>query len=206
MRVPAVLVLALPLALGACAGFRTPFDSLLAPPQAPDAFLVLSRAPLQMPPSLALPEPRPGAVSPLEPTPLVDAQVALLGRPVDAAGGAAPSAGEQSLLAAAGAAAADPDIRATLVAEADPDRADKPYEAPSLFALVFGDETLEPEDVIDPGAEARRLAAEGVITPLDPNALPPEAPLPNRADTFGTNEYPPLGSGNQRPQNTFTGY
>lgn len=199
------LPLLLPLLLGACSGIRTPLDGLFAAPESPDAFLVLSRAPLRMPQTLDLPAPRPGEVSPLEPTPLIDAQVALLGRPVDRAVGTGPSTGEQALLTAAGSASADPNIRTALVADADPDTQAGPYEPPSLYSFIFGDDEIEPTDVIDASAEARRLADTGVITPVDPNAVPPE-PADSGTSSANTGEYPPVGNTDRRPQNTFEGY
>lgn len=195
---------ALPVLLGACSGVRTPLDGLFEPPPTPDAFMVISRAPLEMPTNLALPEPRPGEVSPLDPTPLTDAQVALLGRPVSNETAGAPSPGEQALLDAAGAASSDPDIRTTLVAENDPDRPDQPYKAPTIFALLFGDEAAEPEDVIDASAEARRLALEGVAVPVDPNAeLPDDGSRPGDVDADNPELYPAIVRGNRRPTNTF---
>ncbi len=167
--------------LGGCDQIRTPINGLFAAPEPPDAFLVLSRAPLRMPPSMALPEPRPGETSPLEPTPLTDAQVALLGRPATPAG-TAPSAGERALLDAADAAAAQPDIREVLAIESDPDLNEGPYEPPSIFALVFGEDTIEPEDVIDPTVESRRLAAEGFLTPVDPDEVLPRSNDPRPED------------------------
>lgn len=165
-------------ALGACGeNVRTPLDGLglFEAPQAPDPFMVMTRAPLRMPSSAALPEPVPGERSPLEPTPLIDAQVALIGRP--AAGSAAvTSPGEQALLASANAAAAPADIRTTLVA--DLENPDEAYTPPSLFDLFFGDDAVAEGEIVDPEAEARRLMASGAQVPVDPNAVAEEEDTP----------------------------
>jgi hypothetical protein len=143
---------------------------LRVPP--PDEFLVVSRKPFAVPADLtALPPPSPGAPSRVDPDPVAQAQAALAGRPVEAAG-AAPSAGEASLLAASGAAAADPDIRRTLVAEAPaPERR---FGLDSLFGFPI-DQTggAESGERVDATAEAARLRAQGVAAPVAPAPPPP---------------------------------
>ena len=158
------------LALLGCDRIGNPFVVLGSKPPAPDEFQVLARKPLRMPASAALPEPRPGAPSPLDPDPNRDAIVALLGT------NAAPratgvSGGEQALLSAADVAASNPEIRQTLAEERDGGR-NEPYEPPSIFELL-GTYEAPPEDVIDPGEEARRLQREGVAAaPIDPADRP----------------------------------
>ena len=85
----------------------------------PDEFAVVKKKPLVMPTNTsALPEPKPGAPSLVDPRPSEAAQAALTGRSGDAARtNAAPGASEQSFLAAAGAGAADPNIRTELEAD-----------------------------------------------------------------------------------------
>lgn len=161
------------LALAGCDAIGNPFEVLAVKRPAPDEFQVIARDPLRMPRSAALPEPRPGAPSPLDPDPHRDAAIALLGSPAQPVAGHS-SAGEQALLAAADAAAGDPEIRTIL--ESDRRSGDDgPYEPPSLWELLGATERSEvrPEDVIDPTAESRRLQTEGVAaTPVDPDDLP----------------------------------
>lgn len=159
------------LALGGCDRIGNPFVVLGSKPPAPDEFQVITRKPLRMPATAALPEPRPGAPSPLEPDPNRDAVVALLGS------GAAPQApgrsrGEQALLSAADVAASNPEIRQTLAVEGERGNPNEPYEPPSIFE-VFGAYEAPPEDVIDPAEESRRLQREGVAAaPIDPADRP----------------------------------
>jgi hypothetical protein len=157
------------LALVGCDRIGNPLQVLSSKPPAPDEFQVITRKPLMMPATVALPEPRPGAPSPLEPDPNREAELALLGT------AAAPvatgtSRGEQALLSAADVAASNPDIRQTLAA--DEDGRNEPYEPPTIFEL-FGTAEAPVEDAIDPAAEARRLQAEGVAAaPIDPSDRP----------------------------------
>ncbi len=170
------IVLAAPvLTLVAC-GDNSPLAGITSRPPAPDEFSVLSRKPLQMPGSVALPEPRLGERSALEPDPNRDAIVALLGRSA-ANRSQAASAGEGALLNAANAAAEQTAIRQILEEETRAAEEDKPYEAPSLFDLFTDDgEKLDPGELINPGAESRRLQTEGLAAaPIDPAALPPES-------------------------------
>jgi hypothetical protein len=157
------------LALLGCDQIGNPFVVLGSKAPAPDEFQVLARKPLRMPASAALPEPRPGAPSPLDPDPNRDAVVALLGT------NAAPratgvSGGERALLSAADVAASNPEIRQTLAEESD--GSNEPYEPPSVFELL-GAYEAPPEDVIDAGEESRRLQREGVAAaPIDPADRP----------------------------------
>lgn len=170
----ALVLSAAVLAVTAC-GSSNPFAALTQKPAAPDEFSVLSRKPLKMPNSVALPEPRLGERSALEPDPNTDAIVALLGK--SAVNRVQPaSVGEGALLSAANAAAEQTEIRRILEQETRAAEDDKPYEAPSLFDL-FDDEgeKVEAEELINPAAESRRLQSEGVAAaPIDPAALPPE--------------------------------
>lgn len=134
---------------------------LAAPP--PNEFLVVSRAPLEMPPSSeTLPTPRPGAPSRVEPDPVSEARAALLG-PSAAPAGPAPSAGERALADAAG--PADPSVRQTLAAEA-PERARR-FGLES-FGFTFPNADGSSGDRLDPEEEAARLRERGVPTPTAP--------------------------------------
>lgn len=164
------------LCVTACGAIGNPLAVLTEKPPVPDEFSVLSRKPLQMPSSVALPEPRLGERSALEPDPNTDAIVALLGSSAVSRVQTA-SAGEGALLTAANAAAEQTEIRRILESETRAAEEDKPYEAPSLFDL-FGDdgEKQNSEDLINPASEARRLQSEGVAAaPIDPSDVPEEA-------------------------------
>jgi hypothetical protein len=183
------------LALAGCDRIGSPFEVLAVKRPAPDEFQVIARDPLRMPASVRLPEPRPGAPSPLDPNPGRDAAIALLGAPARPVAGGAGS-GEQALLAAADASARNPEIRTILAAEESADSGE--YEPPTIWELFGGSSgpEVDPEEVIDAAAEARRLQTEGVAAaPIDPNDLPEteepaEPPSP----------YPALGV-DRRPQN-----
>ncbi len=103
------------LALSACGN---PLEALGAKIPPPDEFQVIATKPLVMPATAALPDPRPGAPSPLDPDPHREAVQALLGTsasPVEST--SPPSAGEQILLSSANAAAASSEIRVQLEEE-----------------------------------------------------------------------------------------
>ena len=162
------------LALQACSTIGNPLEALGAKIPPPDEFQVIARAPLVMPTTARLPEPTPGAPSPLDPDPHRDAQLALMGT-----GGShvvssiEPSIGEQVLLTSANASASATDIRVQLEEEKIDKEKNKPYEAPTLGELFGGksDEKLDEATLLDPLAESQRLQREGHVTPNDPNAV-----------------------------------
>ncbi|MGD9816951.1 MAG: DUF3035 domain-containing protein [Hyphomonadaceae bacterium] len=80
----------------------------------PDEFRVVTQAPLTLPPDYNLRPPRPGEPRPQELEPDAEARAALFGQDV----GANASQGERTFVAAAGAEAADPNIRDTIDFEA----------------------------------------------------------------------------------------
>jgi hypothetical protein len=175
------------LALPACGTFGNPLEALGAKIPPPDEFQVIARKPLVMPATASLPEPTPGAPSPLDPDPHRDALQALLGtRGSPVVDSVPPSAGEQVLLTSANAAAASGDIRVQLEEEKIAEEAKKPYEPPSIGELFGGKkgEKLDEKELLDPVAESQRLQREGNLTPVDPNAEVeneediPEAPRP----------------------------
>ena len=134
----------------------------------PDEFAVIKRRPLQMPPGLGLPEPRPGAPSPLDPQPRAEAAYALLGTPAPATRavpGQPMTAGEAALLASADAASASSDVRVQLAREEDTG----PYEPPTIFELFGGASPgIDEEERLQPVDEAERLQRTGVLAPSDP--------------------------------------
>jgi hypothetical protein len=186
------------LALQACDTFGSPLEAMGSKIPPPDEFQVIVRAPLMMPATANLPEPRPGAASPLDPDPHRDAMRALLGTsgsPVVSS--IAPSAGEQVLLSSANAAAASGDIRVQLEEEKIAKEENKPYEAPSVIDLLgFGsDEKLDESTLLDPVAESQRLQRQGNVAPADPNA---SAEVDEKAS-----ETEELTLPTGRPENTF---
>ena len=176
------------LALQACDTIGSPLEAMGAKIPPPDEFQVIVRAPLMMPATTNLPEPRPGAASPLDPDPHRDALRALLGTsgsPVVST--IAPSAGELVLLSSANAAASSGDIRVQLEEEKIAKEANKPYEAPSLGELLGGGdgEKLDESTLLDPVAESQRLQRQGNVAPVDPNAsaeVDEELPEPPRTN------------------------
>lgn len=121
---------------------------------APDEFTVVSRAPLTVPPDFKLRPPEPGATRPQEGTTSDQAKSALIGARVAAYNRAGMSAGEQTLLKAAGAPNATPDIRtvvnseSSVLAEEEKSFTDK---------LVFWRDPEPHGTVVNAQEEAKRL-------------------------------------------------
>ncbi len=119
----------------------------------PDAFTVVARAPLQVPPEFGLRPPQPGAARPNETNAADRAREALLGT-ANRAALADRSAGEAALLAQAGAVGVDPRIRDTInrestqLAEADRSFVDR---------LIFWQSPQAPGTVVNATQEAQRL-------------------------------------------------
>lgn len=164
---------ALAAALGACTigsegGSLSQQIGLVTPP--PDEYAVVANRELRMPSSYDLPPPSPGAPSLVEAQPANEARAALFEPATASATG--PSAGESALLSAAGAAQAEPNIRQTVAVEQEQFVAEN-----TRFGLtsIAGYKIPGPEDAeaLDADEEARRLAAEGVLAPIAPDA-PPE--------------------------------
>jgi hypothetical protein len=153
--VPASLLLAATLALGACADTR---KAIGWEKSTPDEFRVVSRAPLTLPPDFGLRPPAPGTARPQESSPQESARAAVFGaeRPANAAASnAALSAGERQLLGRAGAERADASIRDTIDREtqslADADRT-------FVDRLIFWQPPQAPAgSELDPGRESQRL-------------------------------------------------
>lgn len=177
-------VLGTVLMLAGCGGSQSPLEAISPKLPPPDEFQVVKHSPLEMPASLSLPEPTPGAPSPRDPQPQREAIAALLGNTGSrVASDAAPSAGEQVLLSSANAAATSSDIRVQLETDKVAAKTNKPYEPPSLGELLGftgSGEKLDETELIDPQAEAQRLQREGIAAPADPDAAaaPAEAEAP----------------------------
>jgi hypothetical protein len=186
------------LALPACGTVGNPLDAMGAKIPPPDEFQVIAHKPLMMPASASLPEPRPGAPSPLDPDPHRDAMQALFGTggsPVVSA--IEPSASERVLLSSANASASSSEIRVQIEEERIQEEAAKPYEPPSVGELLglSGSENLDESELLDPVAESQRLQREGYLTPFDPDAAA-EVEKEEQVPALDTLEYSP-----GRPEN-----
>ena len=149
-----VAVLVSGAALSACEETRQAFG---LDRTVPDEFVVVTRAPLSMPPDYTLPAPTPGAPRPQEVSSRGQAERLVFGQAAPTGPSVATAdAGEDALLLRAGADRIEPDIRrivneeTTALVEADESLVDD---------LIFWHEDVEPGTVIDPQAESDRLAA-----------------------------------------------
>ena len=135
---------------------------------APDEFLIIARAPLEMPPSFDLPRPQPGALSRIEPDPFVEAESALFGRPVSAAraGAGTPGTGEAALLEGAGATEDNSAVRAALAEEAGP--TERRFGLTSVFGVPIPQNLGEEDALLFSAEEIERLRQQGVPTPAAP--------------------------------------
>lgn len=123
----------------------------------PDEFQVVKRKPLSMPSGLgaqnvALPTPQPGAPNLVDPRPMEDAQRALQGDVISAS--AQPTAGELSIIDAAGATNADDGIRDLVALRKERERI-----LDRMMAGLLGRDGPE-TDPLDQKSEADRLARE----------------------------------------------
>lgn len=123
----------------------------------PDEFRVVTQAPLTLPPDYNLRPPRPGDPRPQERDPDAEARAALFGDEL----GQAASAGERSLVNAAGAGAVDPGIRDTVDFEAQ--GIVRRNEGFVDRVLAFGGSSAERAAPINAEEEARRLQDEESI-------------------------------------------
>ncbi len=155
------------LALTACEGVKKQFGLTK---QSPDEFRVVARAPLTLPPDFTLRPPEPGAVRPQEGTTVQQARKAVFRTdqskslstvPVSASTSATQgrSAGELSLLKAAGADKTDLDIRALVDEEANSLRNDQGF----LEALVFWRDREDPGVIVNAEGETKRLRENSAL-------------------------------------------
>jgi len=144
-----LMVAALAVGLGACAKARETLGLDKAPP---DEFNVVTRAPLEMPPSLdVLPPPEPGKQRPQELRPQEQAMAILLGAQPVSAG---PSDVEEVLMVQASVVEAMPGIRATVDSEQKEMASERTLNEILQFWRDPGDKTAI---VIDPAKENQRL-------------------------------------------------
>ena len=151
-------------ALGACEGVKEQFGMTK---QSPDEFRVVSNAPLTLPPDFSLRPPAPGVPRPQVGTATDQARRAIFraetpkiaptDKIVDQDG---RSSGELSLLKAAGAASAEPDIRTVIERETNQLNAES---GSFLEALVFWRGEEPPGTVIDASGEAKRMRENAAL-------------------------------------------
>lgn len=128
---------------------------------APDEFQVTTRAPLSMPPSLGnLPAPRPGAARPQEMTTQQQAESALVpGAAIAGPRSAAPSSGEQALLAQGGRPVSD-NIRNQVDEESlRLERTDRTV----VDRVLFWREQPPPGTPVDASRESQRLRENAAL-------------------------------------------
>lgn len=123
----------------------------------PDEFRVVTQAPLTLPPDYNLRPPRPGEPRPQELAPDAEARAALFGDNI----GQAASAGERTLVTAAGAGAIDPDIRDTIDFEAQ--GIVRRNESFVNRVIAFGGSSAPAAAPLNAADEARRLEDEESI-------------------------------------------
>jgi hypothetical protein len=156
------------LALAACAGALAGCSSNLNETgglrnaigiagDAPDEFLVVSKAPLVMPPDMNLRPPRPGATDLGQTDLRGDARAAVTGSANGAGTVAGASPGEQAILARADAGAGASSVREELLREEGIVRKER-----TLADQVLG--SGEGEQTLDPWSEAERLRRETAST------------------------------------------
>ena len=144
--------------LGACSGDELTRTFGLTR-DAPDEFQVTTRAPLSMPPDLALRPPRPGATRPQELTQQQQAEAALVpDAALNPVGRGANSPGQQALVSAAGR-PAPADIRARIDSEAALDSPSRSF----TDRLMFWQSPPPPGTQVDPAREAARLRQNAAL-------------------------------------------
>ncbi len=156
-----LLLLASALGLGACSSTQQTFGF---GKRSPDEFAVVRRAPLVIPPDSTLRPPQPGAPPTAEVAPSVAARDVLLGGAASQvpATDNTQSAGEAAIVGDAKITAL-PDIRTVITEE----NTQLTVLDRGTFLAILGwqVERQQPQpNVIDPVAESRRLAAEGLVS------------------------------------------
>ncbi len=125
---------------------------------APDEFLVTTRAPLSLPPDYNLRPPRPGAPRPQEMTAQRQAQEVLVPQSALNAPAPATSPGQNALLAQTGP-DAPPNIRTQVDRDSRLDNADRSF----VDRLLYWRKSDPNSAVVNPAAEAERLKANAAL-------------------------------------------
>jgi len=139
---------------------------------APDEFLIIARAPIEVPPSFDLPRPQPGAPSRVDVDPAADAHTALFQRRTPVRLDAA-SNGEQVLLSGANADGDNSVVRGILAEEEEPAVNEK-YGLTSLFGVRIPSRIGEASEGLDSVEETEALRQQGYLTPSAPPKPPSE--------------------------------
>jgi hypothetical protein len=151
------LVAACAIALGGCSsdewGRRFGFIR-----DAPDEFTVTTRAPLAMPPTFALPPPRPGASRPQEQSERQKAEQALVPQLALGSAPAGPSPGQQALVEAAG-----PPAPAGIRTAIDQDASQARPSPGFVDKLMFWRKPDPAGIVVDPQKEGQRLRENAAL-------------------------------------------
>jgi hypothetical protein len=145
------------LGLAACSGDELTRNFGLTR-DAPDEFQVTTRAPLSMPPDFTLRPPRPGASRPQELTQRQQAEAALVPDTLSQTGGVPPTAGQQSLVQAAGR-PAPADIRNRIDSEAALDVPNRSF----ADRLLFWQAAPPAGTALDPVRESQRLRGNAAL-------------------------------------------
>ncbi len=139
---------------------------------APDEFLIIARAPIEVPATFDLPRPQPGAPSRVEVDPAADAHSALFLRPEPVRLGAA-SSGEQVLLSGANADGDNSTVRDILAEEEGP-AINENYGLTSLFGTRIPARLGAASEDLDSVEEVEALRNQGYRTPSAPPKPPSE--------------------------------
>ena len=133
---------------------------------APDEFLIIARAPIEVPASFDLPRPQPGAPSRVDVDPAADAHSALFQRR-DPVRLSAASSGEQILLSGADAEGDNSVVRAILEEEEAPE-INENYGLTSLFGYRIPSRIGAASENLDSVEETEALRNQGYLTPPAP--------------------------------------
>ncbi len=133
---------------------------------APDEFLIIARAPIEVPPTFDLPRPQPGAPSRVDVDPAADAHFALFQRP-DPVRLSAASGGEQVLLSGANAGGDNSTVRDILAVEEEPE-VNENYALSSLFGYRIPARIGGASEGLDSVEETEALRNQGYLTPSAP--------------------------------------
>ena len=133
---------------------------------APDEFLIIARAPTEVPPTFDLPRPRPGAPNRVEVDPASDAHTALFQRPKPVRLSAA-SGGEKVLLSGANADGDNSVVRDILAEEEGPE-INENYGLTSLFGYRIPSRLGDASEDLNSVEETEALRNQGYLTPSAP--------------------------------------
>jgi hypothetical protein len=146
------------LALTACSNSDTLSRTFGFTRDAPDEFMVTTRAPLSMPPDYSLRPPRPGAPRPMEQSPRSQAEEALVPQTALGTQQASDSPGQDALVQEAGPAPPN-QIRQQVDADARMQQANSSF----VSKLLFWQEPEPKGIVVDPQKEAQRLRENSAL-------------------------------------------